>query len=309
MSFSEELKTHLASGRTTLCRAWAVVRKDGAEFGFADHDNDLSFEGFTFKADTGLSANAFEQTTGLSVDNTEALGALSSAAITEEDIRAGRFDGAEVRAWLVNWAAPEQRVLQFRGTLGEITRGAGGFRAELRGLTEALNQQQGRVYQATCGAILGDQGCKFDLGQVGYSHETQVQAIRDGKFFEFDALDGFDDRWFERGRLVVLSGKAEGLVGLIKNDRLSDDGRIIEIWEDLRADIVPGDLIRFEAGCDKRAETCRLKFNNFKNFRGFPHIPGEDWLTKYPRQSDQNSGGSLVSGSGDGLFDIVVSGS
>lgn len=42
---------------------------------------------------------------------------------------------------------------------------------------------------------------------------------------------------------------------------------------------------------DKRAVTCRKKFNNFLNFRGFPDIPGEDWLMSYPIPSERNDGG------------------
>ena len=72
--------------------------------GFTDHDRDLAFEGITFRADTGLTAKALQMGTGLSVDNSEAFGALRSDAITEEDILAGRYDGAEVRGWIVNWA-------------------------------------------------------------------------------------------------------------------------------------------------------------------------------------------------------------
>ena len=78
-----------------------------------------------FLASTGLTARALQQTTGLSVDNTEALGALSDASVSEADLLAGRFDGAEVRAWLVNWASVEDRVLQFRGTFGEVSRAGG----------------------------------------------------------------------------------------------------------------------------------------------------------------------------------------
>ena len=295
MAISDELQSHLLSGTTTLCRAWALVRKDGTTYGFTDHDNDLSFEGLAFKADTGLTANALEQTTGLSVDNTEALGALSAAAVKEEDIRAGRFDGAAVRSWLVNWADVNQRVLLFKGTFGEITRVSGGFRAELRGLTEELNQPQGRIYQSTCSAILGDKGCRFNTLQAGFYTDIPVETVEKGKIFSFATLTDFDDRWFERGRLTVLSGAAKGLVGLVKNDRLSATGRKVELWEDLRAEIAVGDMIRIEAGCDKRAETCRLKFDNFLNFQGFPHIPGEDWLASYPVKSGENDGGSLTS--------------
>ena len=126
---------HIAPGVTTLCHCWQVTRADGVVFAFTDHDMPLAFAGVTFRADTGLSARALAQTSGLSVDNTEALGALSDDAIREDEIEQGRFDGAEVQAWLVNWAEPAQRVLQFRGSIGELHRTGGSFRAELRGLT------------------------------------------------------------------------------------------------------------------------------------------------------------------------------
>lgn len=287
------LYEHLASGATTVCRAWRVTRPDGLVLGFTDHDCDLDFEGVSFRAGTGLTARALQQATGLSVDNTEAVGALSDAAITEADILAGRFDGAEVTAWLVNWTAPEERLVQFRGTLGEISRAGGAFQAELRGLTEALNRPQGRTIQQGCTAVLGDGACRFDLTTPGYAIERAVEAVEDGRLFRWPDLPGFDERWFEKGRLVVLSGAAAGLSATVKNDRVEAKGRLIELWQAILAEIAPGDLVRIEAGCDRRAETCRLKFGNFLNFRGFPHVPGEDWLTSYPLRTQANDGGRL----------------
>ena len=81
MSYSAELKAHLASGSTTLARVFAVTRKDGLVMGFTDHDRDLVFEGVTFRAETGLTAKALQMGTGLAVDNSEAIGALRSDAI------------------------------------------------------------------------------------------------------------------------------------------------------------------------------------------------------------------------------------
>lgn len=288
------LRAHLATGLTHVCRAWAITRADGLVLGFTDHDLPLTFDGITFRADTGMSARALVQTTGLSVDNTEAVGALSHSAITEADIEAGRYDGASVRAWLVNWQEPDQRLLRFAGSIGEIRRGAGAFYADLRGLTEALNQPQGRVYQRPCSAVLGDGQCRFDLGAVGYGETRAVETVTRAQVFGFAGLDLYDDRWFERGRLRILTGAAAGLSGVIKHDQLRSDGqRMIELWEPLRAPVAPGDQLRLEAGCDKRVETCRLKFNNLLNFRGFPFIPGEDWLLSIPRAQADNAGGSL----------------
>jgi uncharacterized phage protein (TIGR02218 family) len=287
------LYAHLAGGATTVARAWAVTRRDGAVFGFTDHDRDLAFGGVVFRASSGMTASARLQTTGLSIDNAEAVGALSDPAVTEADILAGRFDGAVVEVWLVNWADVAARVLQFRGTFGQITRGAGAFHAELRGLTEALNAPQGRVYQTGCGAVLGDAACRVDLTQPGYAAEVAVEQVEGARVFTWVGLTGFDDRWFERGRFTVLTGAAAGLASWVKNDRLGAT-RVVELWEALRAPVVPGDRVRIEAGCDRLAETCRLKFDNLLNFRGFPDIPGEDWLTSYPVSAGANDGGALT---------------
>lgn len=293
VGMSAAFQAHVESGQTTLCRCWAITRRDGVQFGFTDHDRDLSFDGIAFRADTGLSAMALQQSTGLSVDNTEALGALSDAAVREEDIDAGRFDDAEVRAWLVNWADVDLRWLQFRGSIGEVSRSGGAFRAELRGLTEALNRPLGRVYQKPCTAVLGDAACRFDPGTPGYAEERAVEVVDAGRAFFWPDLDGYEPGWFARGRLQVLSGAAQGLSGLIKSDRIGVAGREIALWDALRAPVVAGDLVRLEAGCDKRMETCRLKFNNLLNFQGFPDIPGEDWIMNVPKQTRGHGGGSL----------------
>lgn len=281
---------------TTYCRCWKVTRKDGETYGFTDHDQDLAFGDVTYRADTGLTAQALSQVNGLAVDNTEAMGALSDESIRESDIRAGRFDGAEVVAFFVDWTEPDVSAdLVFRGTIGEVRHGGGAFHAELRGLSEALNTPIGKVYQKPCSAILGDGRCRVDLDLPGYRTELEVENVENGRLFRFISIAGFDDRWFERGRLDVLDGAASGLLAMIKNDRVVQGDRIIELWEELRAPIAAGDRIRLTAGCDKRIETCRLKFQNIENFRGFPHIPGDDWLMTYPKDTQPNTGGSLNS--------------
>lgn len=287
-----ELHAHLAGGLGTVARCWAVTRADGLRLGFTDHDCDLAFEGLSFRADTGLSAKALQQATGLSVDNSEAMGGLRDDALSEADIEAGRFDGAEVAAWLVNWRDVSQRRMLFRGSIGEIRRAGGAFHAELRGLTEALNRPLGRVFQGPCTAVLGDAACRVDLDEPGYFHVGTAVQVEANRELLFGALSGFEKGWFQRGRLVVLSGAAEGLTGAIKRDRSGAEGRRIELWQPLGAALVAGDQVRLEAGCDKRFETCRLKFNNVLNFQGFPDIPEEDWMLVHPTRAKAKAGGS-----------------
>ncbi len=286
------LRDHLSTGATTIARCWAVTRADGVTLGFTDHDQPLSFDGIAFRPDSGMTAKAVMQGTGLAVDNTEAIGILSSDFINEADIDAGRYDAADVRLWAVNWTAPDQRELRFRGTLGEIRRGDGAFHAELRGLSEALNRPTGRLYQTTCAAVLGDAACRFDTSQPDLSARLPCGST-DGRVFRLPNLSRFEPRWFERGRLSVLSGQASGLTGTVRHDRIEGGLRLIELWSPLRAPLGPEDTILIEPGCDKRASTCRSRFANMANFRGFPFIPGEDWLMSVPVPSGVNDGGRL----------------
>ncbi|MGR3712261.1 MAG: DUF2163 domain-containing protein [Shimia sp.] len=294
MGFHDGLKAHLQSGRTTVARVWQIRRKDGFTFGFTDHDCDLRLDSVLCRAATGLSATAIEQGTGLAVDNLEALGVLTDASVRDEDITAGRFDGAEVVAWLVNWTDVAQRQVLFRGSIGEIRRAGGAFTAELRGLSETLNIPRGRVFQKPCSAVLGDKRCGFDVTALGYVAERIVEGVEDARVLRWDSFDGFEPEWFTRGMLQVQSGAAQGLFGMIKADQFWEDGtREIELWEPMRAELQAGDQLRLVAGCDKRFDTCRFKFGNLANFQGFPDIPGEDWITSYPVSEANNSGGSL----------------
>ena len=280
------LQAHLEGGHTTLSRCWKITRSDGVVLGFTDHDRDLSFDGVEFAADTGLTAMALQQGTGLSVDNSEAMGALSSSAIREEDIEAGRYDGAEVLAYLVNWADAGQRKILFRGYIGEVVRIDGQFRAELRGLTDLLNRPIGRTYQAPCSAVFGDSTCGVDLNAPGMAALADVQSVSDRLKVSFAGLTEFADGWFERGAFSVQTGEAHGLTVAIKRDvPLPGTGRVIELWEPLRAPLVAGDQVRLIAGCDKRFETCINKFSNGVNFQGFPDIPGEDWMISQPSKN------------------------
>lgn len=294
MSARDDFLAHLASGTTTLARAWQVRRRDEVVLGFTDHDEDIVLDGMVFKAATGMAAKALQQTTGLAVDNTEAVGALSDAGIDEADLLAGRYDGAEVTIWLLNWENPAQNIIEFRGTFGEVTRAGGAFKVDLRGLTEALNAPQGRVYQRGCDAVLGDAACKVDLSAPEFRTDMVVQSMADTGEITLAGTSTHPEEWFQLGRFAVVTGAAAGLVGMVKQDRaLGGGARRVALWQTLPVALAAGDVITLEAGCDRASDTCRIKFNNLLNFQGFPHIPGEDWQISYPNEGTAKVGGSL----------------
>lgn len=289
---SAALHAHLRGGVTTVCRCWALTRRDGVTLGFTDHDRPLGFDGVAFRPDSGLTAMAVEQATGLSVDNTEVIGVLSDLAVRERDLDEGRFDGAEMRVWLVNWTDPAARELTFRGHVGAITRTGPHFTAELRGQAEVLNRPMGRVYQKPCDAVLGDRRCGVDLDAVGFSAIRPLQAVTGNRILSVGGLDDFAPHWFRFGRAVVLDGAAAGMTGLIRDDRDGDGLRMLELWQPMAAQLRPGDRLRIEAGCDKLWQSCRDKFGNLVNFQGFPDLPGDGLMVSPVRNPARLDGGS-----------------
>lgn len=282
-NLSSAFDAHLKSGATTVCRCWKIVRKDETVLGFCDHDNDLSFDNVTFEAGSGLDATALQTANGLSVDNTEASGALSSDGIRESDIAAGKFDGADVYIWIVNWQNPTERYMIFRGYIGEITYGKNAFTAELRGLTEKLNSRIGRSYLKQCTALLGDKACQVDLTKPNFRIETKVKRSESQLTIFLDNMSGFETDWFTFGTLEFKSGKNSGSVFSIVSDKTVNSERKLVLSDEPYFTIDEGDDVELIVGCNKASDTCRLKFQNMVNFQGFPSIPGEDWMMAYPK--------------------------
>lgn len=293
MTARQGLLDHLAGGQTRVARAFKVTRADGVVMGFTDHDRDLEFDGVIFRAGTGLDAGALSAETGLSVDNGSVLGALRADAIRDADVARGLYDGASLEAWLVQWDAPQNRMRVFAGHLGEITYGQGAFSAELRGLSEALNQPRGRIYARQCGAVLGDRACGVDLSQPPFGIELRPVA-RDaaGLIFAASDLQDLPPAAFVQGNLRVLAGELIGNVAIVKSDTIIGSSRIITLWQDLPDLGAELPLMRLSVGCDKAWTTCRDRFDNLVNFQGFPDLPADDFIVSYPTRAADRSGGS-----------------
>lgn len=289
---AEKLRAMLKSGANRLARCWEIERRDGLRLGFTDHDRDLRFDELSFEAGAGLDAGALERSTGLSTDNAQALGALRSDRVTEADIMAGRFDAARVRQWLVDWSDVSARIQMFEGALGEIRVAGGAFEAELRGLAETLNHPLGRSFLKTCDRDLGDAKCGVNVTDPTFAAEGVVLASAGRVHLDWDDGGRYAVGWFSGGALVWLSGANVGLSGLVRMDGGRGVGRRLTLWAEARAEIREDDRFRVVAGCDKHLGTCRDKFANVLNFRGFAHMPGEDWVTAYPRTGEVHDGGA-----------------
>ncbi len=168
---SAGLNTHLQGEVTTLTTCWLLMRTDGTAFHFTAHDVDLPIDiadgkgEQTYQANSSYNRSAIKNDDTLSVDNLDLTGVLESGLITENELRNGLFDFAEVRIFLVNYADLTQGILRMRkGWLGEVTITPNGFfLAELRGLTQAFSRNVGEKYSPECRADLGDVRCVIPI--------------------------------------------------------------------------------------------------------------------------------------------------
>jgi uncharacterized phage protein (TIGR02218 family) len=272
-----------------------IVRRDGVTQGFTDHDEDVAVGAVACRAGTGLTGSEATQKLGLSVDSSELSGALNDDSLNEDDLAAGRYDAASVELWLVDWSEPELRVLLASGSLGEVKRAGGAFTAEVRGISERLNQDSGRLYTATCSADMGDGRCTIDLSSPTFRGNGTVTALLGTSSFTASGLVGYIETWFTAGKLTFTNGANAGTSVEVKSHR-STGAVTLDLWQAMPEPIAPGDTFTVTAGCDKRFATCHDRFNNIVNFRGFPHIPGNDFVVRYPVPAEPGNDGSSLQG-------------
>jgi uncharacterized phage protein (TIGR02218 family) len=288
------LATALKSGATTLARCWILRRRDGVVQGFTEHDEDLAIGEVVCRAASGFDGSEVSSRLGFAADAHELVGALAADTLSEDDLASGRFDGAAVELWLVDWSAPANRLLLRGGELGEVTRAGGEFTAEVRGLAFRLDEARGRLYTATCDADLSDARCGVDLAAPAFRAAGTVRAVTSATRLLADSLAAYADGWFTGGRLSWTSGANAGLAVEIKSHRVDEAGVALSLWQPPAQPVAAGDAFVVTAGCDKRFDTCSLRFANAVNFRGFPHIPGNDVVIRYAVAGEPGHDGSAL---------------
>lgn len=258
---------------TSMALCWRLERADGAGIALTSHDRQLVAGGLSFDPNPGMVPAAVFRSLGLEPDTGEVAGALSSDALRENDLALGRWDGSSMEMSAVDWSDPAaSAIMMLAGELGSVSIGGEGFTAELRGAAARLDEPVCPATSAECRARFGDKQCRVDL--AGRTLAASVVDC-DGNMITLDAeVDGR----FVLGRLRYVSGANCGLTSLI----LSSSGSLVELRDMPRALVEPGCRVELREGCDKRFETCVSRFDNAVNFRGEPHLPGNDLLTRYP---------------------------
>lgn len=279
-TISSAIAAHLTQEVTTLSTCLKIERRDGVSLGFTDHDQDLLLEGFLYAASDGFNPTSVNSSNALNIDRLDIETAISDTRLRAADIAAGLYDGAWVTLLLVNHQAPEDGALILKhGTMGEITLSGGQFKAELRGLTQALQRTAVERFSPTCRAEFGDAKCGVNLA----AH--RVSGTVDGATGDFTVLDavrteaaGFYDEGTMRFDSGVLAGQLFRVSGFAPG--------VIRLALPFAQPPGVGDVYTLTQGCDKRFGTCTERYNNALNFRGEPHLPGLDRILQTPSTSN-----------------------
>ncbi|MFL6739183.1 MAG: DUF2163 domain-containing protein, partial [Sphingomicrobium sp.] len=195
-----------------------------------------------------------------------------SQAISEADMLAGRWDAAALVLTSVDWDGNAGAHELLSGELGQIVSKDGSFEADPLGTAAKLGRPICPMTSPECRATLGDPGCSVDM--AGRSLRARVTAVA---AHQITVDEPVDDR-FCFGQMRFLGGPANGERRTI----LSIEGQQLALRTAPSGDVAVGTPVEIVEGCDKRLETCSARFANAVNFRGEPHLPGNDLLTRYP---------------------------
>lgn len=261
----------------SIALCWRIERRDGVAVGLTAHDRDLVVDGLVHRASPGMTPSAIQRSAVLGAhgaDTMDVAGALSAAAIGERDLLGGRWDGARVAVFAVDWTDPTSRVDLGEGVIGAVELSDGGFTAELRGVSAALDRAVVEETSPECRAELGDARCRVAMaGRRRFARvvgcDGQAVTLDQGEP-SADAYGGGVVRWFGGANCGLESAIAWS------------GGAVVTLRGVPVFAVEPGVLVELVEGCDKSVATCAARFANAVNFRGEPYLPGIDLLTRYP---------------------------
>jgi uncharacterized phage protein (TIGR02218 family) len=205
-------------------------------------------------------------------------GIAGIAGIDFDEIVSGVFDGARVYAFATTWTTPtEDQEPIGVGILGKTTIMDKRYKAEMMMLGDLLNQTVGKTVTAACPKKFGGTeyaGCGFDASTVTVTG-TITGVTSNSVFTDSSRAEASD--YFGEGTIAFTTGDNAGLKPM---EIKSFASGVITTHEPFHYTVQIGDEYTMIAGCRKRLEDCRDKWNNVVNFGGFSYVPTISTYTK-----------------------------
>ena len=204
-SISFNLKAEMTGALSTLATCMRVERTDGQVFGFTTYDKVLSIDGVDYEPAASFNPSDVKSGNNMEVDNLTVEGILSSDSITEDELRAGRWDYAAFRIFMVNWSDLTMGDFKQRaGHFGEVSVHHQTFSVELLGLMDAYTTSIGKLTQPLCRTFLGSSLCGVSLAGSPSFTVTGTIDTADTDFFTLHDSDRTEaDAYFDEGVITI----------------------------------------------------------------------------------------------------------
>ena len=282
----QSIKDALENQTGQISTCIKVVRLD-ATLGFCDNSDDLVVGGVTYLARTGIDRSAIQVNALLNVDNLDVVALIDSTVVSEEDLRSGVYDDAEVTVFIVNRDQISGGIFTLMvGHIGEIkTVDADTFSAEIR--TPLDNLRLGGIVELTspeCQVPLFSDRCTLNSADflVG-GVVTAVVSTTNRQTFTATMQATKDDGYYDQGMVIWKSGaNVRFRPKEVKQADETGGSIVVQLFNAMPKIISVGDVFEMEPGCDLKVSTCFDKFNNVVNHQGFPFIAGRDSLQESP---------------------------
>ncbi len=268
-----------------LVTCWRITRIDSIIIRVTDSEIPITlFQDTatpeTFAAASGFTASAKQRESNLKPQNLSAIGVLDADAITNDDLRAGFYNGATVDELIVDSKYPWAGVFITNGYRIEKVAYTGlNWQVELVGIAGLLRREVGELYVRPCRYDLADARCGADISAMTQDAQTVDVVLTQRKSFESSVV-GEPDGFFTFGRLIWTLGANVGVISEVASF-VATDG-VIEFRIPTPFDFAVSDEFTIEPGCDKLLATCKDKFDILINFGGFPFVPGTDRAVQTP---------------------------
>lgn len=275
------LAGHIAGDAHTLARMLRLDLADGSVLAFTDHDYPIGFDlgdgAATYQPDTGILPSDVALAAGFEPDDLEVTGPLGEV-VTRAAVLGGRFDDAEVRYFMVNWADPTAAAALLKGRVALAQVDGGRFRFVIHSQAGLLRQSLGNVLTPYCRHDFGDSSCQYVITPLA----ATVTAATDERTFTVSFTGTYANDHFNKGTVAFTSGALAGTRAVEVFDFTGGAGSgSVMLWTGLAAAPAVGDTLELRIGCGKTRADC-MAYANIANFGGFPDVPGSDQVLRYP---------------------------
>lgn len=279
------LQQELDRPAARLAKFLRIIRRDGNVYRFTSARRMIVVEGELYLPAYSFLPTDIATASDLDTDDVQVEGLLSASTITEDDIRAGRWDYAQFWMFTANWASPSDGIKKDRaGRFGKVTVNTQTFIAEMLGMLEAYSVGIGKITQPGCRTSLGSPECTVVPTSV-----SGTVSLCETDFFTCRLDDRSEaDAFFEEG-VITFDHPTGPLSYEVKAYVLS----LVTPWWTGPA-IVTKTAIAYDVtgmpyamteGCPRTFNACRGRFSNAVNFRGEPWLRGVDVMVQSGRHT------------------------